>query len=160
MRTAHRSLGGALCYCVPWRLCHGYEQIQVTHSQAILCSAIVVTTNPSTASRPLVQTALCGLGGIHGGNRYSCELQPLRKHVILPADMTVKSTFTCSPWAFLVDVVCEVWIILSAECTYLPGALFVLSLQFPTYFLVVLSSSAIEFLFFSFICNIVPIVSN
>lgn len=76
--------------------CHDYEQIQVTHLQAILCSAILVTTNPSTASRLLVRTALYGLGGIRGGNRYSCELQPLRKHVILPADMMVKSMFACS----------------------------------------------------------------
>lgn len=58
------------------------------------------------------------------------------------------------------DVVCEVWIVLSTESTYLPGAPFVLSLQFPMYFLVMLSSSAVEFLFFSFICNIVLIVSN
>ena len=58
------------------------------------------------------------------------------------------------------DVVCEVWIILSTEGTYLPGALFVLSLHFPTYVLVMPSSLAVEFLFFSFVCNIVPIVSN
>lgn len=64
------------------------------------------------------------------------------------------------PLMLLVDVICEVWIILSTEWTYLPSAVFVLSLQFPTYFLVMPSSSAVEFIFFSYVCNIVLTVSN
>lgn len=111
--------------------------------------ALPATMSPSTASRPWMRTAPWGLGGTHGGSRYSCEWPPLRKPVILPADTMVKPGFVgfCE---LTVYVVCEVWIIVSAKGICLPGVLFVLSLQFATYFLVILSSLAVEVLYFSF----------
>lgn len=150
MCTAHCT-PKAVAMC-PLQAVSLFWQIQVTYSQTALCSAILVTLNPSTASRPWTWRAPSGLEGIRGGSRSSCEWPPLRKHVILPADTMVKSAFVCF---------CELIHVCSVSITdgvhqgdILAWCSICTVIAVYCLLLVILSSLAVEFLLFSFICKL------